>query len=262
LLDQFKRQQPGLPGVVSATKGNHGQSIGYAAKRLGVKAVIVVPHGNSVEKNHAMRALGVELIEHGDDFQAALEHAGVLSQQRGLIPIPPVHEALIRGVATYSLEFLSGTPPLDTVYVPIGMGSGFCAMAAVRRALNLTTKIVGVVSDHAPTYSLSFEQGKPVPHTVSTKLADGLACRQVDEFALSVVMQHAERIVRVTDDQVAAAMRHYFTDTHNVAEGAGAAPLAALLKEKDQMAGKRVGLVLTGGNVDADVFAKVLSATD
>ncbi len=259
LLDQLKHDHPGLPGVITATKGNHGQSIGFAAKRLGIKAVIVVPHGNSVEKNHAMRALGVELIEHGEDFQAALEHAHVLSQHRGLIPIPPIHEALIRGVATYSLEFLENAPPLDTVYIPIGMGSGFCAMAAARQALDLTTKIVGVVSEHAPTYALSYEQGKPVPHPVSTKLADGLACRQVDEYALRILTQHAERIVRVTDDEVAAAMRHYFTDTHNVAEGAGAAPLAALLKERGTMAGKRVGVVLTGGNVDAEVFAGVLA---
>jgi threonine dehydratase len=259
LLDQLKREKPDMPGVITATRGNHGQSIGFAAKRLGIKAVVVVPHGNSVEKNNAMRALGVELIEHGEDFQSAFEHAQALAQQQGLIPIPPVHDALIRGVATYCLEFLNYTPGLDTVYVPIGMGSGFCAMAAARQALNLTTKLVGVVSEHAPTYALSYEQGKPVPHPVSTKLADGLACRQVDEFALSVVTQHAERIIRVTDDEVAAAMRCYFTDTHNVAEGAGAAPLAALLKEKDAMASKRVGVVLTGGNVDKDLFAKVLA---
>ncbi len=268
LLDQLKREHPELShanppgaggGVITATKGNHGQSIGFAVKRLGVKAVIVVPHGNSVEKNHAMRALGVELIEHGDDFQAAREHAQTLAQQRGLLPIPPFHESLIRGVATYWLEFLSTAPPLDAVYVPIGMGSGICAMAAARKALNLRTKIIGVVSDHAPTYALSFEQGKPVPHPVSTKLADGLACRQPDEQALKIICEHAERIVRVTDDEVAAAMRCYFTDTHNVAEGAGAASLAALLKEKDQLAGKRVGVVLTGGNVDAQVFGKVLT---
>jgi threonine dehydratase len=270
LLDQLKREHPGLSGahspavaaragVVTATKGNHGQSIGFAAKRLGIPAVIVVPKGNSVEKNNAMRALGVELIEHGDDFQEAREHAEALSQQRGLVPIPPFHAALVRGVATCGLEFLSNTPPLDAVYVPIGMGSGLCAMAAARQALNLSTRIIGVVSDHAPAYALSFQQNKPVPHPVSAKLADGLACRQVDGSALKIITQHAERIVRVTDAQVAAAMRHYFTDTHNVAEGAAAAPLAALLKEKDQMAAKRVGLVLTGGNVDAEVFAEVLA---
>jgi threonine dehydratase len=259
LLDQLIREHPGLTSVITATRGNHGQSIGFAANRLGLKAVIVVPHGNSTEKNNAMRALGVELIEFGDDFQAAREHAEPLAKQRGLVPIPPIHEALIRGVATYCLEFLSNAPPLDAVYVPIGMGSGICAMAAAREALGLTTKIIGVVSDHAPAYALSFAQGKPVPHPVSTKLADGMACRQVDEYALNVVTRYTERIVRVTDDEVAAAMRYYFTDTHNIAEGAGAAPLAALLKEKDQMAGQRVGLVLTGGNVDADVFAKVLS---
>ncbi len=258
LLDQLKREQPGLPGVITATKGNHGQSIAYAAHRLSIPAVIVVPRGNSVEKSKAMRAMGAELIEHGEDFQAALEFATSLSQERGLILIPPTQPCLIRGVATYSLEFLSNAPELDTVYVPIGMGSGFCAMSAARRALNLKTKIVGVVSEHAPTYALSYEQGKPVPNPVSTKLADGLACRQVDPFALSVVMANAERIVRVTDDEVADAMRCYFTDTHNVAEGAGAAPLAALIKEKDAMAGKRVGVVLTGGNVDKGLFAGVL----
>lgn len=267
LLDQMRREHPELAeadsqrsgaGVITATRGNHGQSIGFAARRLGVKAVIIVPHGNSVEKNNAMRCLGVELIEHGDDFQAAREHAEALAGQRGLIPIPPFHDALVRGVATYSLEFLSATPTLDTVYVPIGMGSGICAMAAARQALDLTTRIIGVVSDHAPTYALSFAAGKPVPHAVSTQLADGVACRQPDDRALEIILRHVERIVRVTDAEVAAAMRHYFTDTHNVAEGAAAAPLAALLQERHQMAGKRVGLVLTGGNVDAEVFESVL----
>lgn len=262
LLDQLRRDHPDLPGVITATKGNHGQSIAYAAHRLGMSAVVVVPRGNSLEKSNAIRAMGAELIEHGEDFQAALEFATSLSQERGLIAIPPTQPCLIRGVATYSLEFLSNAPELDTVYVPIGMGSGFCAMATARRALNLKTKIVGVVSDHAPAYALSYEQGKPVPHPVTTKLADGLACRQVDPFALSVVMSNAERVVRVTDDEVADAMRCYFTDTHNVAEGAGAASLAALLKEKDAVAGKRVGVVLTGGNVDKQLFAGVLSLAE
>lgn len=261
LLNELKHDQPDLPGVITATKGNHGQSIAYAAHRLNIPAVIVVPRGNSVEKSNAIRAMGAELIEHGEDFQAALEFAGALSEERGLIAIPPTQPCLIRGVATYSLEFLSSTPELDTVYIPIGMGSGFCAMVAARRALNLKTKIVGVVSAHAPAYALSFEQGKPVAHAVSTKYADGLACRQVDDFALSVVMANAERVVRVTDDEVASAMRCYFGTTHNVAEGAGAASLAALLQEKDTMAGKRAGVVLTGGNVDKDLFSGVLSGT-
>ena len=269
LLDQLRREHPELvavdgvrsgAGVITATRGNHGQSIGFAARRLGIHAVIAVPHGNSSEKNNAMRALGVELIEHGDDFQAAREQSEKLAIDRNLVPIPPFHEALVRGVATYGLEFLSAAPPLDAVYVPIGMGSGICATVAARQALNLTTQIIGVVSDHAPTYALSFAAGKPVPHAVSTELADGVACRQPDDQALQIIMRHVERIVRVTDIEVGAAMRHYFTDTHNVAEGAAAAPLAALLQEKGRMAGKRVGLILTGGNVDAAVFSAVLNS--
>ncbi len=253
------RERPEVRGVISATRGNHGQSIGFAARRHGIAATIVVPHGNSREKNAAMRALGVTLLEFGEDFQAAREHAGQLANEQGLHMIPSFHPHLVAGVASYCLEFLRGTPSLDVVYVPIGQGSGICAMIAARNALGLATEIVGVVSAHAPAYALSFEAGRPVEHAVSTCLADGMACRTPDNDALQVILRGASRIVRVSDGEIAAAMRALFQATHNVAEGAGAAPLAAILQERQKLAGRRVGMVLSGGNVDQDVFCRVLA---
>ena len=257
-LDDLMRSQPSVKGVISATRGNHGQSIGFAARRYGIAAVMVVPHGNSREKNAAMRAQGVELIEYGDDFQAGNEYVEVLAKERGLFRVPSFHPLLVRGVSTYSLEFFRAVPDLDTVYIPIGMGSGICGAIVAREALGLKTKIVGVVSASAPTYALSFSAGKGVPHAVTTRIADGIAIRRPDELSLSVILNKVERVVQVTDNEVEAAMRAYFTDTHNVAEGAGAAGLAALLQEREKMKGRKVGLVLTGGNVDLEVFARVL----
>ncbi|MCX7891072.1 MAG: threonine dehydratase [Burkholderiales bacterium] len=250
---------PGCAGVVSATRGNHGQSIGLAARRHGLAATIVVPRGNSREKNAAMRALGVELVEHGEDFQEAREFAGRLAMERGLHFVPAFHRDLVLGVASYCLEFLRGAPALDVVYVPIGQGSGISAMIAARAALGHRAEIVGVVSDHAPAYALSFASRRPVAHEVATVLADGLACRVPDEDALALILANVGRVVRVTDAEVAEAMRALFADTHNVAEGAGAAGFAAATKEKASLAGRNVGIVMTGGNVDSDVFARVLS---
>jgi threonine dehydratase len=246
-------------GVITATRGNHGQSIGFAARRYGIAATIVVPFGNSVEKNTAMRALGVELIEHGDDFQAAREHAAVLAAERNLHMVPSFHRNLVEGVATYCLEFLRAQPELDEVFVPIGMGSGICAMLAARDALKLTTRVVGVVSSLAPAYALSFAGRKFVEHAVTTRIADGMAVRTPAPEALEAIWAGVERMVEVDDAEVEAAMRALFEDTHNVAEGAGAAALAASLKEKHRLRGRRVGLVLSGGNVDRDVFARVLA---
>ena len=246
-------------GVIAATRGNHGQSIAYAARRHGLSATIVVPHGNSVEKNVAMRALGAELIEYGHDFQAALEYARALADERKLTMVPSYHELLVRGVATYSLEFLRAAPELDTVYVPIGLGSGISGMIGAREALRLKTKIVGVVAANAPAYALSFAAGKPVSTASAVTIADGVACRVPEPQAVEVINRWAERIVEVSEDEIRGAMRYYFTDTHNVAEGAGAAPLAALLKERDLMRGRRAGLVLSGGNVDRTVYAQVLA---
>ncbi|HXZ87058.1 MAG TPA: threonine dehydratase [Candidatus Binataceae bacterium] len=257
-IDSLARGRKRPAGVIAATRGNHGQSIAAASRRHGLRATIVVPHGNSVEKNAAMRAFGADLIEQGHDFQAALEFANAQAAERGLSMIPSFDELLVRGVATYSLEFLRAVQNLDTVYVPIGLGSGICGMFAAREALGLTTKVVGVVSANAPAYALSFAAGRPVATDSSATLADGMACRVPEPSAVELINRHAERVVTVSDDEITSAMRHYFTDTHNIAEGAGAAPLAALLKERAQMTGRSVGLVLSGGNVDREQYVRVL----
>jgi threonine dehydratase len=258
-VDWLKNSQPGLSGIVAATRGNHGQGVGMAARLLGLKAVIVVPHGNSSEKNCAMIAQGVELIEHGDDFQASLEHAGRLAAQRGLAMVESFHERLVMGTSTYALEFFRAAPPLDAVYVPIGLGSSICGISAARQALGLTTEIVGVVSARSPSYALSFAQGKVVEAPSRTLIADGLACRIPNPSAMEVIWENVARIVEVSDAEIADAMRAYYQDTHNLAEGAAAAGLAGALKERSLHRGRKIGIVLTGGNVDASVFAKVLT---
>jgi threonine dehydratase len=261
-FDSLVRQAPGVPGVVCATRGNHGQSVGWAAARHALPATIVVPHGNSVEKNAAMRALGVTLVEHGDEFQSAREHAIALAAERGLHMVPSYHRELVRGVMTYWLEFFESFPrgeAPDVVYVPMGLGSGFCAAAAARAFTGARSRLVGVVSAHATSFLESFRAGRVVASPVSTQLADGMACRVADEEALEVVLREADVIVAVTDAEVAEAMRVLFADTHNVAEGAGAAALAAAMQQRERWSGRSVGVALTGGNVDTDVFARVLA---
>ncbi len=257
-FDQLARRGALPREVVSATRGNHGQSMGWAARRHGVACTIVVPHGNSVEKNAAMRALGVALVEHGEDFQEAREHALQIAAERGAHMVPSFHTDLLRGVSTYWWEFFRAVPQLDVVYVPIGQGSGACSAIAAKRALGHRARVVGVVSSHATTYADSIAAGHVVESPVTTQLADGMACRVADQGALDILMPHLDHTVQVSDDEVAAAMRHLFADTHNVAEGAGAAALAAALQERGQLQGQVVGLALTGGNVDASVLAQVL----
>jgi threonine dehydratase len=234
--------------VISATRGNHGQSMGWATRAHGIACTIVVPHGNSVEKNAAMRALGVTLIEHGNEFQEAREHAYQLAAERGAHMVPSFHMDLVLGVSTYWLEFFKAVPQMEVVYVPIGMGSGAAAAIAAKLALGQKAKIVGVVSSHATSYADSMAAGRVVESAVSTVLA-----------ALEILMAHIDHIVLVTDDEVAAAMRAIYVDTHNVAEGAGAASFAGAMQEREQLKGKVVGTALCGGNVDAAVFAKVLA---
>ena len=246
-------------GVIGATRGNHGQSVGYAARRYGIPATIVVPHGNSVEKNAAMRALGVKLIEHGDDFQAAREYAQTLAEEQSLHLVPSFHPLLVAGVATYSLELLQAVKDIDVVYIPIGLGSGICGMMAARDALNLKTEVVGVVSAHASAYAQSFEAGRAIESPVTTKLSDGMACRVPEPAALELILEGVDRIVQVTDEEVSAAMRMIFECTHNVCEGAGAAALAAATQEKERLAGRKVAVIASGGNIDQDVFANVLN---
>ena len=262
-LNYFHRlaERGELPhGVISATRGNHGQSVGFAARRMGVQATIVVPNGNSIEKNAAMRALGVELIEHGEDFQAAREYAITLSESDDLHMIPAFHPVLLAGVGSYSMELFSAVHDVDVAYVPIGLGSGICSMVAVRDALGLKTRIIGVVSTHAPAYAESFAARRPIDRPATTRLADGMACRTPEPEALEIMLQGVERIIAVSDEEIAAAMRLLFETTHNVAEGAGAASLAGALQERDQLARKKVALVLSGGNIDRAMFAEVIGS--
>jgi threonine dehydratase len=260
-VEELMKREPGTRGLIAATRGNHGQSVALAAKRFGVPAIIVVPQGNSVEKNAAMRAQGAQLIEHGHDYQSSREHADGLSREMGYHFVPPYHRDIVKGVATYWLEFLTKVADIDVLYVPIGMASGACAASAVRNGLGLKTKIVGVVSEVAPAYALSFEQRKCVEAPASARLADGLACRKPEQESLEFLLENLERVVRVSEAEVAEGMKILFTDTHNVVEGAGAAGLAAALKEKDALRAKRVGIVATGANVDHDVFARVLQGS-
>jgi len=253
-LERLKRERPDVPGIISATRGNHGQSLAFAASRHGVPAVIYVPSGNSVEKNRAMRAFGAELVEHGEDFQAAREEAERRAQFAGLHMVPSFHLDLVLGVATYALELFRSVPDLDILYVPIGQGSGVCGCIMARDLLGLKTEIVGVQSTEAPSYALSFAAGKIVTTETSNTRADGMATRIPDSEAFALISKGASRIVQVTDDEIAHAIRALWTDTHNLAEGAGAASLAAALQEKGRLAGKRVGLILSGGNIDFDLF--------
>ncbi len=259
-MDELKRQQPEVRGVIAASTGNHGQSIAFAARRNGLRAVIVVPHGNNPEKNAAMRSLGAELIEHGREFQEALVFSRELAAQEGLHAVPSFHPWLVRGVATYALELFHSVVDLDAVFVPIGLGSGFCGIAAAREALGLKTQIVGVVSEHAPAYALSFQQRQFVEQTSMTRVAEGVACKTPNRDALEYVMRHAHDIVTVSDDEAVTAMREIIQATHNIAEGAGALAYAALKKQCEAWQGKRVACVLTGGNASMSLLAQAMQA--
>ncbi|MBI3417192.1 MAG: threonine dehydratase [Verrucomicrobia bacterium] len=259
-MDWLRQEHPHVTGVITATRGNHGQSVAFAARQFGVRAKIVVPHGNSREKNAAMRALGAELIEHGHDFQAASEHAAQLAETYSLHRVPSFHPLLVRGVASYALEFFRGCRALDAVYVPVGMGSGICGLMAARDALGLKTEIIGVVSRGAPAYALSFAAGHPVATERADTFVDGVACRQPDALAVEAICRGAARVIQVSDAEVAAAMCALYQDTHNLAEPAVAAAFAGLMQEREQMKHRKVGVVLTGANLDLEVFREVLNS--
>ncbi len=256
---KFMEREPDCRGVITATRGNHGQAVGLAARGFRLPATIYVPHGNSVEKNAAMRALGVTLVEHGQDFQEAREAAERVAAERGLHMVPTFHADIVLGVSTYWAELFHAIPDLDVVYVPIGQGSGICAAAAARNVYSPRTKIVGVVSAHAPCFSKSFAARRVVEAPAETLLGDGMACRKPDAEALPILLANVSRVIEVTDAELAAAMRNIFAMTHNVAEGAGAAAFAAAWRERDTLAGLRVALPVTGGNVDSALFAAVLA---
>lgn len=257
-MDRLRRERPDVSGVVSATRGNHGQSLAFAGRKYGSDVVIFVPHGNSVEKNAAMRALGAEVVEFGDDFQASRERSVVVAAERGLEAVPPFHSDLVLGVATYVKELFDAAGPLDTAYVPVGMGSGVNAMIAVRDLLGLDTQIVGVIADAAPATKLSFEAGHVVTTESADTFVDGVACRTPDGAAIAGIVGGAARIISVSEDAVADAMRVIYRTTHNVAEPAGAIALAGLLSEPVELRGARSSFTLCGGNVDTDKLASVL----
>jgi threonine dehydratase len=256
----LQETQPHLHTLVAATRGNHGQGVGMAARLSGLKAVIVVPHGNSREKNIAMRAQGAELIEHGDDFQASLEYARELAARPGHAMVESFHPRLVMGTATYALEFFRATPPLTTIYVPIGLGSSICGVSAARNALGLETEIVGVVAAASPSYALSFVERRVVEAASQTRIADGLSCRLPNADAMQVIWDNVARIVEVSDAEIASAMRALYEDTHNLAEGAAAAALAGAMQERNRPGAQSssIGIVLTGGNVDRELYAQVL----
>ncbi len=258
-IDWLRRAHPDCPGIVTATRGNHGQSQARAARAAGLRAVVYAPRGNSTEKNAAMRAFGAELHEVGDDFDAAREAAMAAGAAEGLFAVPPFHRELVRGVATYAWEMFTAKPDLDTVYVPIGCGSGICGVIAARDALGLATRVVGVVSEGARCAQLSVAAGRLVETPQARTFADGMAVRVPVQEAFEIYARGADRIIAVSDDAVAEAIRIFYTDTHNLAEGAGAAPLAALMAERAAMAGREVGVILCGGNIDTDWMRTILA---
>ena len=257
-VDSLRRAGSLPKGLVTATRGNHGQSVAIAASRIGLPALIVVPEGNSTEKNAAMVAFGGELVVAGRDFDESRIVAERIRHERGYHFVPSFHRELVKGVATYAHELFTGRPDLDVVYVPIGMGSGICGLITVRNLLGSTTEIVGVVAENAPAFALSFEARRPVSTPTARTFADGMACREPQPEPLEIIVKGAARVVTVSEDEIAEAVRNFYTDTHNLAEGAGAAPLAALSKERGRYAGKRAGLILSGGNIDMATFAEIL----
>ena len=258
-MDSIKRRAPNTSGVITATRGNHGQSVAFAARASCIASVVVVPHGNSCEKNAAMKAFGAELIEHGKDFNDSFDFAKTQAIERDLTFFPSFDPDLVAGVATYAMELLMAVPDLEAIYVPIGLGSGICGVLSARDALGSKADVIGVVAKNAPTYALSWETGKQMPTNTADTFADGLAVRIPDPRALEAILAGAARVVTVSEDEMRAAVRYYYTDTHNLVEGAGAASLAAFLQEKNVMSGKKVGVILSGGNIDRSVYLDILS---
>ena len=257
-VDRLKRERPQVKGVITATRGNHGQSLAFACGRAGIACTVVVPFGNSTEKNAAMQAFGAELIEHGRDFDEARERAAEIAQERGYEYGKSFDKDLVLGVATYAHELFTAEPKLDAVFVPIGLGSGICGVIGARDALGHKAQVFGVVSDRANTYKLSLDAGRLVPTNSALTFADGMAVRIPDAQAFAIMQAGMAGLIEVTDDAVADAIRALYTDTHTLAEGAGAAAFAALMGERDKLKGKRVAVIVSGQNIDRPWMATVL----
>ena len=261
-VDRLVRERPTVRGVVAATRGNHGQSVAFAGRAAGVPVTIVVPHGNSPDKNAAMCGFGAELIEHGIDFQAALEHSVVVAAERGFEAVPSFDRDLCRGVATYANELFSAAGQLDAVYVPVGLGSGICGLITIRDLLGLSTEIIGVVAEGAPATALSYAAGAPVSTEAVATFIDGVATRVPDPVAIDLIVAGAARIVQISDDECADAVRLMMRCTHHLVEPSGAAALAGLLKDQQSLgntAGRRLGAIVTGGNIDGPLLAEILA---
>jgi threonine dehydratase len=258
-VERMRAERPAVQGIVSATRGNHGQSLAFAGRTAGLSVTIVVPHGNSPDKNAAMKGFGAELIEHGHDFQAAREHASAIGAERGLETVPSYHRDLVLGVATYARELFEVAGELDAVYVPIGMGSGISGIIGVRDLLGLRTEVIGVAAEQAAAVALSVAAGRVVNTDTASTFIDGVATRVPDPDAVSVIMAGAARVLTISEDDAAQAMRVLYATTHNVPEPAGALALAGLLAERAQVAGRRVAVIQTGGNADADLLLRVLA---
>lgn len=257
--DRLRARRPDVAGIVSATRGNHGQSLAFAGRANDLAVTIVVPHGNSPDKNAAMRALGAEVVEHGHDYQASREYSIELAAGRGLDVVPPYHPDLVLGVATYARELFEAVGELDTIYVPVGMGTGICGLIGVRDLFGLQTEIVGVVSELAPATALSFAAGKVVTTESAATFVDGVACRAPDPTAIDVINAGAARILQVTEDSCADAVRLLLSTTHNLAEPAGAIALAGLMSERPAMRGRRVAVIQSGGNMDTPLLTQILA---
>ena len=257
-VDRLKRERPQVKGVITATRGNHGQSLAFACGRAGIACTVVVPFGNSTEKNAAMQAFGAELIEHGRDFDEARERAAEIAQERGYEYGKSFDKDLVLGVATYAHELFTAEPKLDAVFVPIGLGSGICGVIGARDALGHKAQVFGVVSDRANTYKRSLDAGRLVPTNSALTFADGMAVRIPDAQAFAIMQTGMAGLIEVTDDAVADAIRALYTDTHTLAEGAGAAAFAALMRERDKLQGKRVAVIVSGQNIDRPWMATVL----
>ena len=258
-LDHLCRAQPQISVVISATRGNHGQSIAFAAARTGVPATIYVPAGNSPDQNSAIAGFGAKLVEYGRDFDEAKHEAFRVAGVENLHFVPSFHRDLVAGVASYALEMFRGGAKLDAVYVGVGMGSGICGLITVRDLLGLSTEIIGVSPVKAPASALSFAAGKPVTYPSANTFADGLATREPNAQAIATICRGVSRWVQVSEDEIAEAMRIYFDDTHQIAEGAAAAPLAALLQDAPRMKNKHVAVVLSGGNIERTRYLQVLN---
>lgn len=257
--ERLRLERPQVSGIVSATRGNHGQSLAFAGKAVGLSVTIVVPEGNSPDKNAAMVALGAKLVTHGRDFQAAVEHVTVLAVERDLEMVPSYHRDLVLGVATYARELFGAVGDLDAVYVPVGMGSGISGLIGVRDLLGLGTEVIGVVAEEAPATALSVAAGTVVATESAETFVDGVACRVPNAEAIDVISTGASRILTVSEDQAADAMRLLYATTHNVPEPAGALALAGLVQERSWVSGKRVAIIQTGGNAESDLLARVLA---